>query len=120
LGRDFIGAEAAQFNISQNGVQLFTSDEFAKGGKVKLPKGCENFGKSGISAFISFAGIDYNDMDLDGGQNFVRAIEYVTFEYTNEGGKIYVKARNGQENVLEQVIRELMSAMTDDISRMSI
>lgn len=120
MGRDFIGSEAATFNVSSNGVQIFTSEEFSSGGRVKLPRGCENFGKTGFSAFISFEGLDYDDMDLDAGQNFVRAIDYATFEYTNEGGKIYVKAKNGQENVLEQIIREMMSAMSEDISRMSI
>lgn len=120
LGRDFMGSETAVFEVSSNGAQIFTSEENAKSGKIKLPRGCENFGKSGISAFISFEGLDYDDMDLEGGQNFVRAIDYVTFEYNNDGGKIYVKAKNGQENVLEQVVREMMSAMTADISRMSI
>ena len=120
LGRDFIGNEAAVFNVSSDGAQIFTSDAFAKGGKVKLPKGCENFGKSGISAFISFDGIDYDDMDLSSEQNFVRAIQYVTFEYNNDGGKIYVKARDGKENVLEQIIKEMMSAMTTEIGHMSI
>ncbi|OFZ09922.1 MAG: hypothetical protein A3D92_21480 [Bacteroidetes bacterium RIFCSPHIGHO2_02_FULL_44_7] len=116
----FSSSPQAIYNVGSDGASLFTNAAFGTGGQLKLPQGCENFGKSGISGFISFEGLNFDDLDLEGEENMIRAIKYITVEYNNDGGRIYVKARKGQENVLEQMMKELLSAMTDEIGNISI
>lgn len=116
----FSSNPGAIYNVGTDGASLFTNAEFGNAGSLKLPQGCENFGKSGISGFINFEGMNFDDLDLEGEENMIRAIKYITVEYNNEGGRIYVKARKGQENVLEQMMKELFSAMTDEIGNISI
>lgn len=116
----FSSNPAALYNVGSDGASLFTNAAFADGGSLKLPQGCEDFGKSGISGFINFEGLNFDDLDLEGEANMIRAIKYITVEYNNEGGRVYIKARKGQENILEQMMKELLSAMTDEIGNISI
>lgn len=114
------GLGDSRFDITENSAAMYSNPQFAGPGRLNLPQGCENFGKSGFSAFISFEGVNFDEMDLDAGGNALRAIRYVTMDYNNDGGRIYIKAKEGKENVLEQMVNEVVSAMTDEISNLAI
>jgi hypothetical protein len=47
-------------------------------------------------------------------------VEYATLEYDNNGGKLYIKAKKGQENVLKQAMDVIMEDLTEQISNMAI
>ena len=110
----------SEVTLDQTGLSMFTNPDYAPPGKLDLPKGCENFGKNGINAFMSFEGLDFDDLNLDGEENVIRIVKYMTFEYNNDGGKIYIKARDGKENLLEQAVREIVNELSDEISGISI
>ncbi|MDX2359811.1 MAG: hypothetical protein QNK23_03320 [Crocinitomicaceae bacterium] len=115
MAKEFLGGEMALMTLDSDGLSASTNASYASSGRMDLPAGCENFGKTGISGFFSFDGIDIDDLDLDDEANFLRIVDYVTFEYGNEGGRIYIKAKKGQENVLKQImtvaVEELASGM---------
>lgn len=116
----FDGSNGTKFLTTDNSASVYTNPAYAPPGKLKLPSGCENFGKNGISAFVSFEGVNFDEMDLEGEENLIRAIKYITVEYDNDGGRIYIKAIDGKENILEQFVNEALKAMSNEISNMSI
>ena len=87
---------------------------------LPLPKGCENFGKGGFSAFISFQGVPVADFGFSGPTKMIEVVSYVTVEYNNEGGRIYIKARKGKENVLEQFMNVAVEAFQDEMGGLSM
>lgn len=89
-------------------------------GSVDLPKGCEVFGTKGITAFISFSDIDMEEFNFSGEMKFLEIVDYATFEYGAEGGRLLIKAKNGQENVLNQAMGIFMSEMADKIGAIAI
>lgn len=87
---------------------------------LKLPKGCEDFGKKGISVFLNFQGIDLEEFGFEGEMRLMEIVEYATFEYDNKGGKLYIKAKKGQENVLKQAMDVVLEDLMDKMGNMSI
>lgn len=116
----FDGANGTQFITSDNSASIYTNAAYAPPGSLKLPAGCENFGKNGVSAFLSFEGMNFDEMDLEREENLIRAIKYITVEYDNSGGRIYIKAQDGKENILQQLVDEIVKAMSSEISNLSI
>ena len=105
----FLGApEAPQF--------LLTKSNASKKNNLILPVGCENFGKSGISAFINVEEIDINDVDIDGVERLLKIVKYITLEYNNEGGRIVIKAKNGKENILEQTVDLVLKEFANELN----
>jgi len=87
---------------------------------MKLPKGCEGFGKKGFTAFLNFRDVDLEEFGFEGEMRLMEIVEYVTLEYDNKGGKLYIKAKKGQENVLKQAMDVIMEDLTEQISNMAI
>lgn len=120
MAQEFLESGDAITKLDDKGFTMYSNPEFAPPGKLKLPAGCENFGKSGFSAFLNLDGLDFDDMGLEREENFVRIIKYITVDYNNDGGRIYIKARDGKENILEQAVKEIMSQLTNEIGGMAI
>ncbi len=111
----------AESKVDSDGFKIYSSAEYASNnGGLKLPTGCENFGKSGINAFVNLDGVNFDDFDLEGGANVIRVIKYITFEYNNEGGKIYIKAKEGKENILKQAMKVMVKELESEINNMAI
>ena len=87
---------------------------------MKLPKGCEAFGKKGFTAFLNFRDVDLEEFGFEGEMRLMEIVEYATLEYDNNGGKLYIKAKKGQENVLKQAMDIIMEDLTEQISKMAI
>lgn len=118
MAKEFLAKGDATVEIDKNGLSFYSKAENAPiaGQKLNLPQGCENFGKSGIFAFLNLDGIDPQVLDeLEDGQKLLKVVKYATFEYNADGGRLYIKAKNGQENVLKQsldvVLEDLMMQM---------
>jgi hypothetical protein len=88
--------------------------------KLPLPVGCENFGKSGISAFINLSEIDVTEFQLEGELKLLEIVKYVTFEFNADGGKIYIKANKGKENILEQAVQSMMDDLMEQINSIKL
>jgi hypothetical protein len=95
-------------SIDNDGFSAYTDESNAPSvGTLSLPEGCENFGKSGVSAFFNLKGMDFDKLDLDESMNALRAVEYITADFDSDGGRIYIKAIDSKENILKQV-RDVM------------
>ena len=112
----------SEVSLDKDGISGYSNSSNSSGGngKITLPEGCENFGKSGISAFINFEGLDYDEMDLEGGGNVLRVVKYITFDYDENGGRVYIKAIEGKENILKQATGVLVEEFSSEIMGISI
>jgi hypothetical protein len=84
--------------------------------ELPLPAGCENFGKSGITAFLNLQEIDVTEFELQGELKLLEIVKYATFELNAEGGTIYIKANEGKENILKQAVESVMDDLMEQIN----
>lgn len=89
-------------------------------GKVDLPNGCSVFGKKGITAFVSFDGIDLEEFGFSGPMRLLEIVEYATFEYDENGGKLFIKAIDGEDHILKDVMGILMDELASEIGGIAI
>lgn len=84
--------------------------------KLKLPKGAENFGKSGINFFLNLEGLNPDDVaemfDMEELKIVLKVAKFISFEYNNGGGKLVITAKDGKENVLKQALTEAMKELS--------
>jgi len=121
LGEEFSSGDmnynGANFSFNEEGLVINSDVSFANSSlenDLKLPKGCENFGKSALSFFVNLEGVNYDELELEGEANVLRAVQYITFDYTNEGGVLYIKAKEGQENILKQAMDVMIKEYFDE------
>lgn len=104
---DGIGASMAKFEMNGTKINGFTSAGFLPGnGGLKLPKGCEKFGRKAISGFVNFDGLDMSSFDLDGNERYLKLFNYLTFEMDADGGLIHLEAKDKQKNILKVIVDE--------------
>jgi len=120
-----MGAEmipnVAVSKVDADGLVIYSNSLNASdNGGIKIPAGCENFGKAGINAFVTLDGVNFDDFDLEGEANVIRVIKYITFEYNNEGGRIYIKAKEGKENILKQAMKVMVKELESEINNIAI
>jgi hypothetical protein len=99
---------------------VFAGSDSDKTSSVKLPKGCDVFGKKGITAFVNFDGIELEDFGFSGPQKLLEIVKYATFEYNEDGGRLVIKAKDGQENILKQAMGILIDELSSEIGGMAI
>jgi len=72
----------------------------------------ENFGKAGINFFLNLEGLNAEDVaemfDMEELKIFLKVAKFISFEYSNDGGKLIITAKDGKENVLKQALTEIM------------
>jgi len=107
--------------VDNDGLKVYSSNaNTSENGGLKLPAGCEDFGKAGINAFLNLDGVNFDDFDLEGEANVIRVVKYITFEYSNDGGRIYIKAKEGKENILKQAMKVMVKELESEINDMAI
>ena len=47
-------------------------------------------------------------------------VKYATFEYNEDGGRLVIKAKDGQENILKQAMGILIDELSSEIGGMAI
>ena len=110
-----------QLVLNDGGLSMSSNEKLsnaAKGKKLSLPGGCKDFGKSGISAFVNLDGLDMDEFDLEGEENILKIVKYITFDYDEKGGRLYIKAKKGQENVLKQAMDVLVKELSSEINNL--
>ena len=108
-----------QLSLNDGGLSMSSNEELtlsSNGKSLNLPEGCKDFGKSGISLFLNLDGLDMDDFDLEGEQNILKIVKYSTFDYDENGGRLFIKAKKGQENVLKQAMDVLVNELSSEIS----
>ena len=115
LAKDFMSYGSTEITLNDDGLSASTNPIYASSASVslKLPKGCEGFGKSGVSAFLNLEG-------LEGISKILNAVKYITFEYNENGGVLYIKAKKAQENILKQTAQGLIEEFSSEINRISL
>ncbi len=103
------------FVIGDKGISIMSKP--AKANQVlTLPKGAENFGKSGINFFLNLEGLNPDDVaemfNMEELKIVIRVAKFISFEYDNNGGKLIITARNGKENVLKQALNEVVKELS--------
>lgn len=121
MAKEMMSFGMDEVQLDSDGLSMYSSSaNVSKSGGLNLPKGCENFAKSGINAFLNLEGVNFDDLDLEGEANVIRVIKYITFEYNNDGGRIYIKAKEGKENILKQAMDVLVEELATEINNMAI
>lgn len=119
---EFLKIGMAKVELSSSSLAAYSDPAFLpqSGKKIKIPKGCENFGKNGINFFVNLDGIDTEEFMLEDEQRLIYLVKYVNFEMNNNGSKLIVKAKDGNQNIMKQVADMLIEDFSDRIAGMSI
>ncbi len=108
--------------VSAKGIKASSNKMYASSGgqKINLPKGCENFGKKGVTAFVSLEGVDLSAFEFENEQKIIYLVSYVTFEMDNNGSKLYIKAKEGKANLLKQAVDVVIKELSGKIGNMTV
>lgn len=120
--KNLLSLGMAQVDLDGKGLSAYSNAQYIPqaGKKISIPKGCEVFGKKGITGFIYLEGVDLSSFEFEDAAKVITIIKYVTFEFDENGGKLYIKAKDGKENVLKQAIDVLVEELSGKISGMAI
>ncbi len=112
----------AKVELNKKGLSAFSSLKYIpkSGQKIIVPKGCEVFGKKGITAFMNFEGVDLTSFELEDEQKLIYLIKYITFEMDENGSKLLIQVKDGKENVLKQIVDFMVLELSQKISKMAI
>ena len=112
----------AKVELNKKGLSAFSSLKYVPipGENIDVPKGCEVFGKKGITAFVNFEGVDLTSFELEDEQKLIYLIKYVTFEMDEHGSKLLIRVKNGKENVLKQIVDLLVVDLSEKISKIAV
>ena len=112
----------AKVELNKKGLSAFSSLKYVPipGENIVVPKGCEVFGKKGITAFVNFEGVDLTSFELEDEQKLIYLIKYVTFEMDEHGSKLLIRVKNGKENVLKQIVDLLVVDLSEKISKIAV
>ncbi|MDG1147946.1 MAG: hypothetical protein P8N52_06540 [Crocinitomicaceae bacterium] len=110
LIRNLMSYGSAEVTLNDEGLSASTNTVYTSLGSssLNLPNGCEHFGQSGINAFLNLEGVNLDDLSLEDEATILKVVKYITFEYDENGGRLYIKAKHGQENVLKQGLQVLI------------
>jgi hypothetical protein len=118
MAKGFLDLSMAKVEINNRGLSAFSNAEYvpAPGQKIRIPKGCENFGKKGITGFINLEDVDMESFGLMEEEKILNVIKYVTFEMDDKGATIRIQARDGKENILKQAAELMVKELEMKIS----
>ena len=66
MAKSMLELSMAKVEVSNKGISAFSNAEYvpAPGQKIRVPKGCENFGKKGITGFVNLEEVDMASFGL--------------------------------------------------------
>lgn len=112
----------AQVDLDTKGIAAYSNASFVPqaGKRLNVPKGCEIFGKKGITAFINLEGVDLSSFEFEEEAKIIYLVKYVTFEMDENGSKIVIQAKDGKENMLKQAMDVMIEEFSGKIGNMAI
>ena len=118
----FLQAGMAQVNLNDKGLAAYSNPAYVPqaGEKLKIPSGCEIFGKKGMTVFLYLDGLDMSQFDFEGEEKLIHLLKYATFEMDNSGSRLYLKAKDDEENVMKQMVKLLYEELEDKIKGLTL
>jgi len=118
FGKSMMGSNFAQIDITNDGIAGYSSVSYipSSSAKLKIPMGCENFGKKPLTAFLNLEGLDLSGFELEREAKLIELVKYVNFEYDMNGGRVILKAKDGKENVLKQAVQKIIKELEGEMS----
>lgn len=120
--KGFLSAGMARVDLDGRGIAAYSSPNYIPmpGKRLSVPKGAENFGKKGVTAFINMENLDLSSMELEGEQKIIYLVKYVTFEMDENGSRIVIMAKDGKENILKQSVDVMVKELSGKIGNLTI
>ena len=118
----FLSLGMAEVNVDSKGLSAFSNKDFAPsaGKRLAIPKGCEEFGKKGITAFVNLEGVDLSTFEFENWQKIIYLIKNITFEMDNAGSRLVITAKDGSENMLKQSVDLMVEELADKIGALTL
>jgi hypothetical protein len=111
------GSTMAKLELKGTELTGITSSANLPGkGGLKLPTGCENFGKKPIGMFVNFNGLDLSNFDLEDADRYLKLCDYLIFEMDADGAEVHIGLKNKQKNVLKILVDEASQDFKDRIN----
>ncbi len=113
------GLALIERDIFDSHVLFFTSKDLKPAEEpIKVAQGCENFGSKPISGFIHLNGIPVEDFDTEGAFKFIEKIDYIYFEYGQDGGVLKLQAIDQKTNILKQSVDQALAQLSEILINM--
>jgi len=112
----------AKVDLDSKGIAAYSNASFIPqaGKRLNVPKGCDVFGKKGITGFINLEGVDLSSFEFEEEAKVIYLVKYVTFEMDENGSKIVIQAKDGKENMLKQAVDVIVEELSGKIGNMAI
>ena len=111
LAQGFLsGAKESMAKLEMKGNMLTgcSSAAFLPGkGRLKLPTGCEGFGKKSISMFFNFNKLDQSVFMFYPQAKSIEKLDYFYMEFDLDGGKMILQAKDKSQNILKTLVKEV-------------
>ncbi|MFN6013317.1 MAG: hypothetical protein ACK47F_01340 [Flavobacteriales bacterium] len=120
--KSFLSLGMARVDLDGKGLAAYSNAAFLpKAGKrLSIPAECSNFGKKGITGFLYLDGVDLSSFEFEEEQKIILLIKYISFEMDENGATVYIKAKDGKENMLKQAVDVIVEELSGKISNMAI
>lgn len=120
--KSFLSLGMARVDLDGKGLSAYSNAAYLPlpGKKLTVPSGCEVYGKKGITGFVYLDGVDLSSFEFEEEQKVTLLIKYVTFEMDENGAKVYIKAKDGKENMLKQAVDVIVEELSGKITNMAI
>ena len=106
--------------LDNKGLTCFSSPEHISkdGSSLILPKGCQFYGKKSFTGFMNLEGMDLTSFNLSGGSKLVELVEFIHFEFDEDGGELIIKTINKEDNVLKQSVEFMLNEFESQLNGM--
>lgn len=123
----FSSYEGNYLRIEDKSVKVITNGEarLAAGenldGRLVLPDAAMEFGNKPFSAFIDFSSITTDEMEMAGDfEKVLNVVSFVFIEADNNVSRIVIKAKDGKENILQQILAEYLEDIMKNASKIAV
>lgn len=122
MAKEYMQESEFELKISKEGVMGASSIRFQgkPGSVIRVPEGCEQFGKGGLTGYLNFSKMDMKSFELEGAAKMLYLAKYATIYFDNDGGEIILKAKEGSSNILKQASQFLIEEFSSQIGGMAI
>ena len=73
-----------------------------------------------MTVFLYLDGLDMSQFDFEGEEKLIHLLKYATFEMDNSGSRLYLKAKDDEENVMKQMVKLLYEELEDKIKGLTL
>lgn len=127
LGNGYSSYDGNYLKLDNNSVKVITNGEArAAAGEdlsagLTLPATAKDFGNKPISAFFDLSTITTDEMEMAGDfEKLLNVVSFVYMEADNEVSRVVIQAKEGKENILQQVLTEYLEDVIKNIGSMPI